>query len=259
MFRRLSFRSALTATLATRMMPVLAADSQRLAEAQRTRPARAPAARAGAWRCSARSSPARWIARWTSPRRSRCAASPAARGRRRRRRRGAALSRHDLAFAASAAAIARARDRRRALAGVAAFDAYPRIEMPRGRAARSRCRVALVLAAAAAVLRPPGDRPVSGAALSFERVTYRYPDVERPALRDVSLQHRAGRVRAARRAVGQRQVHAAARRLRAGAALPRRPLRRARAARPGWTRASTARRASARSPARCFRTPRRSS
>ncbi len=37
-FRRLSFRSALTASLATRMLPVLAADSRRLAEAQRTRP-----------------------------------------------------------------------------------------------------------------------------------------------------------------------------------------------------------------------------
>ncbi len=37
-FRRLSFRSALTASLATRMIPVLAADAQRLAEAQRTRP-----------------------------------------------------------------------------------------------------------------------------------------------------------------------------------------------------------------------------
>src|SRR3979409_758963 len=36
--RRLSFRSALTASLATRMIPVLAADAQRLAEAQRTRP-----------------------------------------------------------------------------------------------------------------------------------------------------------------------------------------------------------------------------
>jgi energy-coupling factor transport system permease protein len=35
---RLSFRSALTASLATRMIPLLAADSQRLAEAQRTRP-----------------------------------------------------------------------------------------------------------------------------------------------------------------------------------------------------------------------------
>jgi energy-coupling factor transport system permease protein len=41
-FRRLSFRSALTATLSTRMIPLLAADSERLAEAQRTRPAGAP-------------------------------------------------------------------------------------------------------------------------------------------------------------------------------------------------------------------------
>ena len=39
LLRRLSFRSALTASLATRMAPVLAADAQRLAEAQRTRPA----------------------------------------------------------------------------------------------------------------------------------------------------------------------------------------------------------------------------
>src|SRR5437870_10755690 len=37
-FRRLSFRSALTASLAIRMIPLLAADAQRLAEAQRTRP-----------------------------------------------------------------------------------------------------------------------------------------------------------------------------------------------------------------------------
>jgi energy-coupling factor transport system permease protein len=36
--RRLSFRSALTASLATRMIPVLGADARRLAEAQRTRP-----------------------------------------------------------------------------------------------------------------------------------------------------------------------------------------------------------------------------
>ncbi len=36
--RRLSFRSALTASLAIRMVPLLAADARRLAEAQRTRP-----------------------------------------------------------------------------------------------------------------------------------------------------------------------------------------------------------------------------
>jgi len=42
LFRRVSFRSALTATLATRMVPVLARDSRRLADAQRCRPGAAP-------------------------------------------------------------------------------------------------------------------------------------------------------------------------------------------------------------------------
>ncbi|HEX4837758.1 MAG TPA: energy-coupling factor transporter transmembrane component T, partial [Solirubrobacteraceae bacterium] len=49
--RRLSFRSALTASLATRMIPVLANDAQRLAEAQATRPRQSlvagPSTRAG--------------------------------------------------------------------------------------------------------------------------------------------------------------------------------------------------------------------
>jgi energy-coupling factor transport system permease protein len=40
--RRLSFRSALTASLALRMIPLLAADAQRVAEAQRTRPGGPP-------------------------------------------------------------------------------------------------------------------------------------------------------------------------------------------------------------------------
>ena len=42
LFRRFSFRSALTATLATRMVPVLARDARRLAEAQRCRPGAPP-------------------------------------------------------------------------------------------------------------------------------------------------------------------------------------------------------------------------
>jgi energy-coupling factor transport system permease protein len=42
LFRRVSFRSALTATLATRMVPVLVRDSRRFADAQRCRPARGP-------------------------------------------------------------------------------------------------------------------------------------------------------------------------------------------------------------------------
>jgi energy-coupling factor transport system permease protein len=42
LFRRVSFHSALTATLATRMVPVLARDARRLAEAQRCRPGPPP-------------------------------------------------------------------------------------------------------------------------------------------------------------------------------------------------------------------------
>jgi energy-coupling factor transport system permease protein len=42
LFRRVSFHSALTATLATRMVPVLLRDSRRLADAQRCRPGRPP-------------------------------------------------------------------------------------------------------------------------------------------------------------------------------------------------------------------------
>jgi len=42
LFRRLSFHSALTATLATRMVPVLARDARRLADAQRCRPGPPP-------------------------------------------------------------------------------------------------------------------------------------------------------------------------------------------------------------------------
>jgi energy-coupling factor transport system permease protein len=51
LFRRVSFRSALTATLATRMIPMLARDSRRLAEAQRCR-AGAPATRVQLLRAS---------------------------------------------------------------------------------------------------------------------------------------------------------------------------------------------------------------
>lgn len=42
LFRRVSFRSALTASLATRMVPILIRDSRRLADAQRCRPGRPP-------------------------------------------------------------------------------------------------------------------------------------------------------------------------------------------------------------------------
>lgn len=133
--RRLSFRSALTATLATRMLPVLAADSQRLAEAQRTRPGGAPGGARGrvalisavvggsldrAMDVAATLEVRGFAGPPSAPARRR--AAPRARRPRR------SFSRHDLAFAASAAAVLALATAGR-LAGIASFDAYPRIAM----------------------------------------------------------------------------------------------------------------------------------
>ncbi len=76
MFRRVSYRSALTATLATRLVPVLARDAGRMSDAARCRPhppgrlAVARAALAGAL-----------DGPWTWPLRSRCAGTRSAGGR----------------------------------------------------------------------------------------------------------------------------------------------------------------------------------
>jgi energy-coupling factor transport system permease protein len=127
--RRVSFRSALTATLATRMLPVLAADAQRLAEAQRTRPngaaqgARGRVALLGA--VIGGSLDRAMDVAATLEVRGYAAGTPA-RGTSRAAHRP--LSRHDVAFAFSAVAvIALALVGR--LSGVAAFDSYPRISM----------------------------------------------------------------------------------------------------------------------------------
>jgi len=96
--RRLSFRSALTAALATRLIPVLARDARRLHDAQRCR-AGAPASRAAVVRA---------VAAGALDRAVDVAATLEVRGyggavRPCRRRRP--WSRHDLAFAASAAVL----------------------------------------------------------------------------------------------------------------------------------------------------------
>ena len=151
--RRLSFRSALTATLATRMLPVLAADSRRLAEAQRTRPGgAADGARARVALLSA-------VVGGSLDRAMDVAATLEVRGfaSARRVRTSVAgsrhpLSRHDLAFACSAAAILVLALVGR-LSGAASFASYPRIEMPLGAGT-----LALCLALLAAVLLPFCDR-----------------------------------------------------------------------------------------------------
>jgi energy-coupling factor transport system permease protein len=156
--RRLSFRSALTASLATRMVPLLAGDARRLADAQATRPllpppprgadglggglsnSPAPRARGGSrfWARSPRRVDARLRARVrllsaivgsSLDRAMDVAATLELRGfasARRAPRRRLPWSRHDLAFAASAVALTALALLAR-VEGVAAFDAYPQL------------------------------------------------------------------------------------------------------------------------------------
>jgi energy-coupling factor transport system permease protein len=133
-FRRLSFRSALTASLATRMIPVLGADAQRLAEAQRTRPenpARGVRGRVALLSAIVGGSLERSmeVAATLELRGFAVAAEGRPRPRRssdRRMRRP--WSRHDLAFLCSTfAVIALALAGR--LSGAASFEAYPLVKM----------------------------------------------------------------------------------------------------------------------------------
>ena len=148
-FRRLSFRSALTASLATRMLPVLAADAQRLGEAQTTRPGgRSRGARARVLLLGA-------VIGGSLDRALDVAATLEVRGfssARRTPRAVRPLSRHDLAFAASAVTILAIALLGR-LAGAASFAAYPAVELP-----LDAGTLVLVGALVVAVLLPFGDR-----------------------------------------------------------------------------------------------------
>jgi energy-coupling factor transport system permease protein len=150
-FRGRSFRSALTASLATRMIGVLSADSQRLAEAQRTRPdGGAGGARARVRLLSAivgssldRSMD---VAATLELRGFAVGGRGGGRGRRR------PFSRHDRAFAMSAAGVLVLAVVGR-VAGLAPFDAYPLVSMP-----VSGATVVLCVALPVAILLPLADR-----------------------------------------------------------------------------------------------------
>jgi energy-coupling factor transport system permease protein len=147
--RRLSFRSALTASLATRMIPVLAADAQRLAEAQRTRPQGAPRGARG--RVALLSA----VIGGSLDRAMDVAATLEVRGfatARRAPRVTRPWSRHDVAFLLSAAAVLALAILGR-VGGIASFNAYPEIHAP-----VSVGTVALCLGLLAAVLLPFTDR-----------------------------------------------------------------------------------------------------
>jgi energy-coupling factor transport system permease protein len=159
--RRLSFRSALTASLAVRMIPLLAADAQRLADAQRTRPAvtgdRGRTARRAGSVHAARARVALLGAVLASSldRAMDVAATLEVRGfaaAPRAPRLQRPWSRHDLAFAASAvASLALALLGR--LTGVASFTAYPLLHLP-----LSAGLLVLSAALVLAVLLPFADR-----------------------------------------------------------------------------------------------------
>jgi energy-coupling factor transport system permease protein len=122
--RRVSFRSALTATLATRMVPVLARDARRLADAQRCRPGRPPT----------RVQLMRVATTGMLDRALDVAAALEVRGygvARRTPRTGKPYSRHDLEFAASAAAIAALALCARVL-DLTPFQAYPALHVGTG-------------------------------------------------------------------------------------------------------------------------------
>jgi energy-coupling factor transport system permease protein len=128
LFRRVSYRSALSATLATRLVPLLARDARRLADAQRCRPGRPPS-RAALMRAATSNLLDRALD---------VAAALEVRGyaTARRPRRGDGLglrgwSRHDLGFAASAVAVLGLSIASR-IGGFVGFSAYPSLSLATG-------------------------------------------------------------------------------------------------------------------------------
>lgn len=165
LFRRVSMRSALTATLATRMVPVLQRDGQRIADAQRCRPGIPPS----------RLTLVRAVAGGALDRAVEVAAALEVRGYgalRRPPRMRRPWSRHDLAFGAAALAVLALAVGGR-LAGAAAFEAYPLIE-------GSWSAATVVFAAAFAVvpLLPFLDRKGIGGTLAQSA---RFPFANSPA------------------------------------------------------------------------------
>jgi energy-coupling factor transport system permease protein len=126
LFRRLSFSSALSAAVATRMIPVLLRDSRRLADAQRCRPGDPPG----------RIQLLRATTSGVLDRAIDVAAALEVRGygavrQRARGRHHQAWSRHDIGFTVAAVGVLTLALLSRVL-GWSPFDAYPLLKMPVG-------------------------------------------------------------------------------------------------------------------------------
>jgi energy-coupling factor transport system permease protein len=145
LFRRVSFRSALTATLATRMVPLLVRDARRLADAQRCRPG-TPPSRVALLRATTSGvlDRALDVAATLELKGYGAARRPP------RLRRG--YSRHDVEVVAAAVAVAVLAVGAR-IAGAVPFTAYPTLRMP-----LSGREVAIAVALVAFALAPFLDR-----------------------------------------------------------------------------------------------------
>ncbi len=182
LLRRVSFHSALTATLATRMVPVLLRDSRRLADAQRCRPGPRPS----------RPALMRATTAGVLDRALDVAAALEVRGygaARRPPRRRRPWSRHDLGFAAAALGIVAVAIALR----VGGARAVRRLSVAaRGGAAGRRGRVRGARRGGAGAVRgPQGGRDVD-AVIDVRELTYSYAGGESPALDGVSLEVGAG-------------------------------------------------------------------
>jgi len=144
-FRRVSFRSALTAALATRMVPVLARDARRFRDAQRCRPGR-PASRLALLRAVTTGALDRAVdvAATLEVRGYGGSARPA--------RRHRPWSRHDFEFAAATLVLAGLAIAA-AVGGWESFAAYPSLVVPVGGG-----ELALAVALLALALLPFADR-----------------------------------------------------------------------------------------------------
>lgn len=136
LFRRFSYRSALTASLATRLVPVLARDAARMDDAARCRRVRPP--RAAAARAALRGALDRAVdVAAALELRGYAGARTPARARR-------SWSRHDLRVALAAVAIATLAIGVR-LAGAGGFDPYPELSVAAGAAEVGLCGGLLLL------------------------------------------------------------------------------------------------------------------
>ena len=180
LFRRFSYRSALTASLATRLVPVLARDASRMNDAARCRAV--PPGRLAVTR--APPCPAPWSAPWTWPPRSRCAAT--------RARAGCVTSRGAGRVTTSAWPARRSRWRRALWRHESRGRARcRRIRGWRSRSALPRRRCAHCSWPARPFPSPVARRgwgwPVAEPLVQAERFTYSYPEARRPALRELTL------------------------------------------------------------------------